>query len=74
MKMSNSLYDILKYVVQIVLPAMATCYVALAKIWNWPFSAEVAGSVTAVCTLLGTCLMISNSNYKKENTGIPEEE
>lgn len=34
MKLSNKLYDILKYIAQIVLPALATLYVTIAGIWN----------------------------------------
>jgi hypothetical protein len=36
MKMSNKIYDILKFIAQIVLPAVATFYVTLASIWGLP--------------------------------------
>ena len=38
MKISNKLYDILKLVVIIVLPAVATLYAALSAVWAWPYS------------------------------------
>ena len=41
MKISNKLYDILKWVVIIVLPAVATLYAALSAVWAWPYSEEV---------------------------------
>lgn len=67
MKMSNKVYDILKYIAQIVLPALATFYVAIAGLWDLPFPKEISGTVMAIDTLLGACLMISSKNYNKES-------
>ena len=64
--MSNKMYDILKWIAQIVLPAIATFYVTIASLWNLPFPDEISGTVMAVDTLLGAMLMISSGNYKKE--------
>ena len=63
--LSNKVYDILKYIAQIVLPALATLYFALAGIWNFPYGEEVVGTITAVDTFLGVILGISTANYKK---------
>lgn len=65
--MSNKVYDILKFVAQIVLPALATFYVAIAGIWGLPFGEEISGTVMAVDTLLGAVLMISTNQYNKKN-------
>lgn len=65
--MSNKLYDILKYVAQIILPACATLYFALAGIWNLPYREEIVGTITAIDTFLGVILGISSANYKKNN-------
>lgn len=64
MKMSNKLYDILKFIAQIVLPAIATFYVTIASIWNLPLGDEISRTVMAVDTLLGAILMISSAQYK----------
>ena len=66
MKMSNKLYDILKYIAQIVLPAVATLYFALAKIWGFPYGAEIVGTISAVDAFLGALLQISTNNYNKD--------
>ncbi len=63
--MTDKTYDILKYVAQIVLPALGTLYFALASIWNLPFGEQIVGTITALDTFLGAILMISNSSYKK---------
>ena len=65
MKMSNKVYDILKVIVQIVLPGIGTLYFALASIWKLPFSEEIVGTITAIDTFLGALLGISTANYNK---------
>lgn len=67
--MSNKIYDILKYIAQIVLPAIATLYFALSGIWNFPYGEEIVGTITAVDTFLGVILGISSASYKNtQNT------
>lgn len=63
--MSNKCYDTLKWIAQIVLPAVATLYFALAKIWGFPYAAEVVGTISAVDAFLGALLGISSSQYNK---------
>lgn len=67
MKLSDGLYDVLKWVVMVVLPALTTAYVGLAAVWKWPFAEEVAKTSAVVCTLLGALLGISTAEYRKEN-------
>lgn len=67
MKLSNKVYDILKWVTMIVIPALATAYVGLASIWSWPFADEIAKTAAVVCTLLGALLGISTAQYNKED-------
>ena len=65
--MSNKVYDVLKFIAQIVLPALATFYLTLAGIWGLPFGEQVSGTIMAVDTFLGAVLMISSNKYNKEN-------
>ena len=67
MKMSNIVYDILKYITQIILPATATLYFAISGIWGLPYAEEVVGTITAIDTFLGVMLGISSAQYKKAN-------
>lgn len=64
--MSNRLYDKLKFVAQIVLPALATLYFALASIWGLPYGEQIVGTITALDTFLGAILGISTLNYNKD--------
>ena len=63
--MSNKTYDILKYIAQIVLPAVATLYFALSQIWGFPYGEEIVGTIAAVDAFLGAVLKISSDNYYK---------
>ena len=66
MKMSNKVYDVLKFVAQILLPALGTLYFALAKIWGFPYAAEIVGTISAVDAFLGALLGISTAQYNKQ--------
>ena len=69
MKFENKTYDVLKTISLIILPALATFYGSLGKIWNFPLTEQVVLTITSIDTFLGACLGISNANYKKENGG-----
>ena len=51
MKINDRVYDCLKWIVMIVLPALSTAYVGLAAIWQWPMADEVAKTCSVVCVL-----------------------
>lgn len=74
MKLSNKAYDILKFIAQILLPALGTLYFALARIWNFPYAEEIVGTITAIDAFLGALLGISTAQYKKEAAKQPPEE
>ena len=63
--MSNRTYDILKYVAQIVLPAIGTLYFALASIWGLPYGEQIVGTITAIDAFLGAVLKISTNKYNQ---------
>ncbi len=64
--LNNKIYDILKYIAQIVLPALGTLYFALAGIWGFPYGEEIVGTITAIDTFLGAILMLSSTKYNKK--------
>lgn len=66
MRMSNSAYDILKKVALIILPALATLWLTLGKIWGLPYTTEIGATITAIAVFLGTCLEVSSKNYYME--------
>lgn len=66
MQLKNKTYDILKWIAQIVLPAIGTLYFALAAIWGFPYGEQIIGTITAVDAFLGALLGISSHNYNKQ--------
>lgn len=64
--MSNKTYDILKYIAQVVIPAVGTLYFALAGIWGFPYGEQIVGTLTAIDTFLGVLLRISTVQYNKD--------
>lgn len=67
--MSNKIYDTLKYIAQVILPAAGTLYFALAGIWGFPYGEAVVGTIAAVDTFLGVALGISTAQYNKQSEG-----
>ena len=65
MKLPDKVYDLLKWIVQIVLPAIGTLYFALAQLWGFPYGEEIVGTIAAITAFLGVCLGISTYNYNK---------
>jgi TRAP-type uncharacterized transport system fused permease subunit len=55
---------VLKYIAQIVLPALGTLYFALANIWGLPYGEQIVGTITAIDAFLGVLLGISSNTYK----------
>lgn len=65
--LNNKIYDILKWIAIVALPALSTFIVVIGKIWNWgDIAPMIAQTITAVAVLLGALLGISTIQYKKE--------
>jgi len=62
----NGIYDALKWIALVVLPALGTLYGALAPTWGWPYAEQIVYTITAIDTFLGALLGISNLQYKIE--------
>ena len=63
--MSNKVYDVLKWIAMLFLPALGTLYFALAGIWGLPYGEQIVGTITAIDTFLGVILGISTAQYNK---------
>ena len=66
MKLSNKVYDTLKWITTIALPALGTLYFALAGIWGFPYAEQIVGTISAITACLGILLGISTSTFRKE--------
>ena len=76
MILSNKIYDILKWIQRLLLPALATFYLTLGSVWTGiielPYPEQVAATIAAVDTLLGVLLGISQANYNNNPTTGPK--
>lgn len=66
MKLSNETYDLLKKVALYYLPALATLWLTIGKIWGIPYTTEIGATLTAIDVFIGACLGISSKNYYNE--------
>lgn len=66
MKMSNETYDLLKKIALYILPALATLWLTIGKIWGIPYTTEIGATLTAIDVFIGACLGISSKNYYGE--------
>lgn len=66
-KLTNDQYDILKWIAQYLLPALATLVATVGKIWVLPYTVEVSATLMALDTFLGVCLGISSAHYEGDN-------
>ena len=65
MILPDKVYNVLKWIAQVLLPAVGTLYFALAGIWGLPFGEQIVGTITALDTFLGILLGISTAHYYK---------
>lgn len=72
--MSDKTYDTLKWIAQILLPALGTLIFALASIWGIPYAEQIVGTITAIDAFLGALLGLSTMKYKKEKEVHPDGE
>ena len=66
MKLPDNVYNVLKWITMILLPAIATLYFALSGIWGFPYAEQVVGTIAAIETFLGALLGISTIQYNKQ--------
>lgn len=67
--MSSKIYDELKKIAILWLPALGTLYFTLSTIWGaqyFPCAEQVVGSITAIDTFLGAILEVSRTTYNNK--------
>ena len=67
LQLNDRVYDALKWLCLIALPASAVLYTALAGLWGFPYAREVSGTLAAVEVFLGALLGVSSAGYGKND-------
>lgn len=65
-ELSDKVYDVLKWVVLIALPAASGLYAALSGVWGWGYVEQVTTTLSAVALFLGSLIGVSTSSYNKK--------
>lgn len=66
LQLNNRVYDVLKWLCLIALPALSVLYSALAGVWGWPHATEVATTINAVVAFVGALIGVSTASYRRE--------
>ena len=66
MKLSDKLYNVLKWLCLIALPAAGALYFGLAKIWGFPYGVEIVGTLDLIAAFIGALIGISTRAYNAE--------
>lgn len=64
MKLNNKLYDILKWILLILTPALTLLITTLGGLYNFD-TKVINGTISAIATFLGALIGVSSSNYNK---------
>ena len=65
MKLNDKIYNVLKWVVLICIPAFTSAYVGFDSLFNWGYGDIVAKASAIICTLIGALIGISTAEYNK---------
>lgn len=71
-ELQNSVYDVLKWLALIVLPALSVLYSALSGLWGWPYAHEVSETVNALVVFIGALIGVSTAAYNKSTQKLSE--
>lgn len=64
--MSDKVYDVLKWVALIFIPALATLVGAIGSACGWDATGLATTIITAVGTFIGACIGVSSKGYNSE--------
>lgn len=71
---SNKVYNVLKWVALIAIPAFETFYWSIGNIWGFPYVEQIVGTMSAVGTLLGALIGVSTVMYNKAKSDLETKE
>ena len=63
--LNDKLYDVLKWVAMLFLPALAVLIKTVFAVWQIPFGDEISTTIMALDAFLGAILGISSIQYKR---------
>jgi hypothetical protein len=61
------MYNVLKFIVTVLLPGAGALYFGLSQIWGLPFADELNGTINLVAVFLGLILGYSTRSYNRSD-------
>ena len=65
MAMDSRVFDIIRFIGEVLLPALGALYFGIAKIWGLPFGQEIVGTIAVITTFVGAVVGVSRNKYNK---------
>lgn len=72
--MSNKVFDVVRLIGELILPALATLYAALGAIWGWPYIEAIVGTLAAITAFIGAIVNGLRKAYNKKEEQKDEED
>lgn len=66
LEFNDKVYDVLKWLCLICLPAASALYAALDKTFGWGYAETVTVVIAAVQTFIGTLIGVSTAAYREK--------
>ena len=66
--LTNTMYNRMKWVTLVFLPAVGAAYFSLSELLGLPFGDEVVGTIVIICTFFGNLIGISNKQYNSSES------
>ena len=68
MKLPDKVYDVLKWLCILGIPALTNLYSTLAGIWGWEFAEQIPLTLSAIGLAIGTLIGVSAANYNQRGS------
>lgn len=68
MQLNNKVYDNLKWITLILLPAVSAAYFGLSNVLSLPAAEQVVGTIAVIITFLGAVLGLSTQSYNTSDS------
>lgn len=62
---NSKVYDVLKWITMVGLPALTTLWLTIASIWGLPYAEPIGATLGAIDVFLGAILGIGSIKYAK---------
>lgn len=74
MRLSDSMYDKIKWFALAFIPAFEVLILTVGKIWGIPYYSEIGATVAAIGVFLAAIIGVSTKNYYADLQEMTEEE